>query len=57
MVVVIMHYEKQRRESELKQALDLVEIEIKHNIEQNAVLTKEKMSIKRELWELRGDEC
>lgn len=51
-----MHYEKQRRESELKQALDLVEIEIKHNIEQNAVLTKEKMSIKRELWELRGDE-
>ena len=50
-----MHYSKQRREEELRDQLIYLEAEIKRNIEQHAMLTKEKMSIKHELGENNND--
>lgn len=41
---------------QLRQQIAVVEQEIVINIEQNAMLHKEKMQLKRELWELKDNE-
>ncbi len=41
-------------QQELEQMITELEAEIKRNIEEHAMLHKEKARYKRELWELRG---
>ncbi len=49
------HYDEQIEADKLRQQLTELDREIKRNIEQNAMLHKERAALKRELWELKGD--
>jgi hypothetical protein len=49
-----MHHDKEREIKQLEEDIAKLEEMIKLNIEQHALLHKEKAKIKRELWEMRG---
>lgn len=42
--------------ADLKNNLAYIEAELKENVERNAQLHKDKMKVKRQLWELKGGE-
>lgn len=50
-----MNKDTQIETDKLRQQLAELDREIKRNIEQNAMLHKEKAALKRELWGLKGE--
>lgn len=55
MVDDMTHYTIEREADELQQKIVELDAELKRNIEQNAMLHKERAALKRELWELKDE--